>query len=826
MNVGLWTTDGCEVPLRGVEVTGEVAGALARVRVRQRYAHRGARPVEAVYTFPLPADAVLAGFTMTCQGRTLVAEVQEREAAFRAYDDAVLEGHGAALVEQERDNVFTATVGNLLPGEETVLELTYLQRVRCEEGALRWMLPTVVAPRYTPGAPGPDRTAHGAQEPTDRVPDADRVSPPQGEAPYTLALDMTFDVGRSAVCESPSHTLVCHTEDRRVRVRLARPEPLDRDLVVLLRDAADGPFATVTAHRAGDAPGVVAFGVVPDLWATQRESARVDVVFALDTSGSMEGSAIEEARAALRLCLRHLREGDRFNVVAFSSSAKWFSRAPVPFDGASLRSVDRWVAGLRAGGGTELLEPLADALGQVPDGVVVLLTDGQVSNEDELLRAALGARRSARVYSFGIGTAVSDALLRALARSTQGAVEFIHPGERIDEKVVAQFARAVAPRVTQVTARFVGLDVKDLAPATLPDLVDGEPWTVLGRYDAPAEGRLELRGRLGGRDFLLEVPVTLPSERANPCLPALWAWERVRDLESLETRDPRRARALQERVVALATEYGIASRYTSFVVVERREGERRVAGLPETRVVPVAAPAGSQGTLQKLQRVLLGAYDFGAGAAGSSAARGGRAPASRKLKKAAPPPQARRDKLSAPAPVPAPASASALAREASRRREAPGDAPLDQRAGDSFSECDAEAFEEESACLVPQEPFDPGALLAQQDASGLWPARRPLGAVETTTQALTELVAHGVGTADPTHGALVRKAVEALLAALQADPVAPELVPRALAAAWLASSGARTRRALEALVASLPGAEALRGRLGDDAFLRGLLGLP
>lgn len=206
-NAGLFSTDGNPIPLRGVAVSGEVIGGFAKVTVRQRYQNGERNPVEAIYTFPLPADATLVGFAMTCAGRRIDGVVKEREEAFKGYDDAVMDGHGAALLEQERPNVFTASVGNLLAGEETLVEVEYVQRVRADEGALRWMIPTLVAPRYIPGKPGGDRTADGWADPTDQVPDADRITPRIGEVEYGLALDLVFDLGRAVEVESPSHLL-------------------------------------------------------------------------------------------------------------------------------------------------------------------------------------------------------------------------------------------------------------------------------------------------------------------------------------------------------------------------------------------------------------------------------------------------------------------------------------------------------------------------------------------------------------------------------------------------------------------------------------------
>jgi Ca-activated chloride channel family protein len=192
---GLQTTAGTPIPLQGVAIAREIYGGYALLRVTQRYQNTEPQPVEAVYTFPLPADATLIGFSMECNGRRLAGIVKEREDAFRQYDDALVEGHGATLLEQERPNVFTISVGNLLPGEETLIEVQYAQRVHADEGVLRCMIPTLVAPRYIPGTPTGDRTGDGWAEPTNQVPDADRITPRIGIVTYGLTFDILFDFG-------------------------------------------------------------------------------------------------------------------------------------------------------------------------------------------------------------------------------------------------------------------------------------------------------------------------------------------------------------------------------------------------------------------------------------------------------------------------------------------------------------------------------------------------------------------------------------------------------------------------------------------------------
>ncbi|MBX5482632.1 MAG: VWA domain-containing protein, partial [Myxococcaceae bacterium] len=595
---GLSTKQGQQVPLLGVEIDGHVYGAHAQVRVRQRYRNAEPKPVEAVYTFPLPTDATLMGFQMTCDGRTLEGVVKEREQAFRDYDEAIASGHGAGLLDQERPNVFTAQVGNLLPNEETLIDVTYVEPVRADEGVLRWAVPTLVAPRYIPGTPRGDRTGHATAEPTDRVPDADRITPPIGDARYGLRLEVVFETGKPVRVESPSHAISVIDEPTRTRVHFAQDQvALARDVVLTARGVDGAPLQTFAAHREEGKPGTFMVTIVPDLFTPERSAAPQDVVFLIDVSGSMEGASIAEAKSALRLCLRHLREGDRFNVIAFNERFTTFSDHPEVFSQATLERADAWVQSLSADGGTEILAPLRHALRASPDATLVLLTDGQVGNEKEVLEQALALRRRARIYSFGIGTNVSDALLRDLARHSGGAVEFIHPGERVDEKVVAQFARAIAPRVDEMSVQFDGVAVSDLTPAPPRALVDGEPWVIFGRYDRPGRGRLEVRGAryipgdTAPERFSLTLPIELPERADTPWVQRLWARERVRDLEFADLRG-RRAESNRQRIVDLAVEHQLMTAFTSFVVIEHRTGARLATGQPETRVVPVNVPAG------------------------------------------------------------------------------------------------------------------------------------------------------------------------------------------------------------------------------------------
>ena len=849
MNAGLYTAAGAQVALRGVEVTGAVLGAYAKITVRQRYRHTGDGAVEAIYTFPLPADATLTGFAMTCGARRFEGVVKERDAAFRAYDDAVTAGHGAALLEQERANVFTANVGNLLPGEETLVEVEYVQRTAVDEASLRVMIPTLVAPRYIPGAPAGDRTAHGESAPTDRVPDADRISPPRADhVPYGLTLDLRFELGAPVDVTSPSHAITALRDEGCTHVRFAQHEvALDRDVVLTARGEAPGlaPIAGLSAHRGDDEKGYVALTVVPDLFSLGADAARTPtVVFVVDVSGSMEGDSIREARAAMRLCLRHLRDGDRFNILAFSTTYTAFAREPVAFSAATLARADRWCAALQADGGTELLDPMVAATAMAPDGVVVLLTDGQVGNEDEVLRAVLAKRgeRRTRVCSFGIGTNVSDALLRELGRATGGAVEFIHPGERIDEKVVAQFARAVAPRITKVSLTAKGVALDELSPQRLPDLVDGEAWTLFARYDAPGEGTLELRGQYGETPFALTLPASLPARRDAPAVPKLWAAERIRELEQAVVTG-RRADTMRARIVEIATAHNVSSRFTSFVVIEKREGARLAQGMPTTSVVPVNTPAGwamYEGAATADDES-VDDLAMPVGAARRGAPKGG---AMKKSKKPAPAMAPRMfgapsPKLAAPGAPPsvggampppmaapsmaAPAPAPMRAREMAKASIATMDFMLEEREEEASFMAFADAAPEPvlaEESVRASRVDDLAAVFGAQLASGLWgDGRNEIDDLRATARVFARLVTEGITTAHRLYGTQVRKAIERVTAVLQARAdVDPALATWTLAAARLLATGARTRSLVDGALTAHARALPDEARANDTAL--------
>ncbi|HEX9186524.1 MAG TPA: VIT and VWA domain-containing protein, partial [Vicinamibacteria bacterium] len=458
---GLVSREGARVPLVGVVARAEIRDYACRVCLSQRFRNDEDRPIEAVYKFPLDDGAAVSAFEVEVDGRTIRGRVEEREKAFEAYDEAMAAGHGAYLLDEERSDVFTVSVGNLPPGKEAVLRLTTVSELPLEGDAIRFTLPTTIAPRY---APAEDLKGVGESE-------ADRVSPPYAlEVPYGLTLEV--DVRTSAPVrsvESPSHPIAVTIDGGRATVRLSEREAvLDRDVVLKIA-LAETHAPRAVLERAPDGQAFALLSFRPRL---EAKPAPAEVLFLVDRSGSMQGTSIAEARNALQLALRSLRPGCQFNLVGFGSSYESLFPESRPYDEKSLAEATKQVERLQADlGGTELLPALEHVLATPPrPGLprqLFVLTDGEVSNTDAVIALARRHAGDTRVFTFGIGAGASHHLVKGLARAGEGEAEMIAPGERVEAKVMRQLSRALAQAFTEVSVDWGGLAVTQ-APYEVP----------------------------------------------------------------------------------------------------------------------------------------------------------------------------------------------------------------------------------------------------------------------------------------------------------------------------------------------------------------------
>jgi Ca-activated chloride channel family protein len=434
-------------PTLHTQVDMSVTGMLARVRVRQRFHNPGARWAEGIYVFPLPEHAAVDRLRMRIGERVIEGRIQERRQARKAYEQARRSGRRASLVEQERPNIFTASLTNIAPGEDITVEIAYQQTVRYVDGAFRLRFPMVVAPRYIPV--------------TDPVPDAGRITPPvahPGEAPLNpVSLTVHLDAGMAlASVTSPYHTI----QDRRQadgvhEIRLAEGTvAAERDFELIWRPIVGAqPRAAWFVQQTQDGPYGLLMLVPPQGPAPEPVTGR-ELVFVIDTSGSMHGESMEQAREALLLALGRLRGRERFNVIRFNDRTEGLfprARAATPGHIAAAR---RYVRAMDAEGGTEMAPALRRALrrGEGQGGLrqVVFLTDGSVGNEQALFRLIREHLGASRLFTVGIGSAPNSYFMRKAARFGRGSFTYIGDTGEVQETMSALFERLERAALTHI----------------------------------------------------------------------------------------------------------------------------------------------------------------------------------------------------------------------------------------------------------------------------------------------------------------------------------------------------------------------------------------
>ena len=592
-SAGLFTTGKVPVPvpLAGVSIEADVRSFYAKVVVAHRYVNHEATPIEAVYVFPLDEGAAVCAFEAVVDGTLVVGEVHERDEAFELYDDAMEAGHGAFLLDEERPDVFQASVGNLPPGKEVTVRLTYVTELAVDDGRLRFAIPTTVSPRY---APAEDKVGTGRSA-------SEALNPPvMLSVPYGLNLSVRVTMPDTiSAIESPSHPIALKMDHSGATVTLAQKDAaLDRDFVLSIEaPGLDAPQALV--ERQDDGTEAIGVAFAPAFATT---SAPAELIFLVDRSGSMGGDSIEEVRNSLQLCLRSMTPGCRFNIVGFGSTHEALFPESRAYEQSTLEAASAHVARMKADlGGTELLPALQFVLEQkgaaeLPRQVVVL-TDGEVTNTDAVIGLAGTNASTARIFTFGIGAGASHHLVRGLARAGGGTAEFIYPGERIEPKVLRQLARLLSPALTDVCVEWVGGTVSQ-APVKIPPVFAGGRLLVYGFVKGcrPASVRLTAAAPSGPLSFDVAVPDAAAGSRQT--VATLAARARIRELEGgsdwLSARGSqqkdRKASSARNEIIALSLRYGLLSRETSFVAIERRDTP--VTGDVKLRKVPIALTTG------------------------------------------------------------------------------------------------------------------------------------------------------------------------------------------------------------------------------------------
>jgi len=563
--------------LMNTDVDMQISGLVARVSVRQEFHNEGNEWVEGIYVFPLPENAAVDRMRLHVGDRFIEGEIQEKEHAKKTYEQARQAGKKASLVQQQRPNLFTTSVANVAPGERVVVEIEYLEDIRYENGRFSIRFPMTLTPRYISGQPLADKVGNGWSPDTDRVADASLITPPMVSASRGHRLTLTANINAGAplaTVTSRYHPVSVSEENGHYRVTLSAGQvAMDHDFELDWKPVPSAvPRALVFTETIEGQPHHLLMVMPPDQGEAPPVLMPREVIIIIDTSGSMHGVSIAEAKRAVHLALKSLQAVDRFNVIEFNSSTTALYPASVAASPSNIANAVNFVQQLRANGGTEMRPALELALSSKTEEShlrqIVFVTDGSVGYEDEMFSMIEDKLGSARLFTVGIGSAPNSWFMRKAAEAGRGSYTFISALHEVREKMEGLFRKLEHPQVTDIVVQWPSSVAVDSYPQTIPDLYLGEPVTVKTRASGEfrANDTVRISGNFVTGGWSKVLPLELREESEG--IAALWARARIAELMEAERRGGD-SDGLRASIVETALAHHLVSRYTSLVAVDK-----------------------------------------------------------------------------------------------------------------------------------------------------------------------------------------------------------------------------------------------------------------
>jgi Ca-activated chloride channel homolog len=621
-------------PLEGTKVEADIAGFGARVTVRQTFINPSRTPIEAIYTFPLPADAAVDRMNMRIGDRLIQGEIKRREEARRIYDAAKRAGYSAALLDQERPNIFTQSVANLVPNAKVEIEISYVQLLKFEEDKFEFTYPMVVGPRFLGSAPDPSKIAPP-------------ITPKGTRTGANIELRVRIEAGAPVTSiESELHEIMKlgSGSSHGATVMLAKKDEIpNRDFILRYGVASNTVQSALLTYADRRNGGFFTLILMPPKAPAPDQISPRELIFVVDQSGSQNGFPIGKSRELCRKMIEAMRPGDTFNVMGFNTALNALWPAPRPNTLENRLQALQFVAGLRANGGTMLNMAINAAMQSPPDPkrlrLILFNTDGFVGDDFAILDSIQKHRGSTRIFTFGIGNGVNRFLIDAMSAEGRGDAEIVTLEADTDRAVAKFLRRTQSPVLTNIQARFEGAAVADVLPSAIPDVFSEKPVILKGRYTRPGKGTLVLTGLLGGehpwrKEIALNfsegptyetIVADLPEggeagvsafangQESRPenlesayggrgsAIATLWAREMIDEVMRRNwlamirpggegNARTNREQAVQSAVLQLGLRFGLMTQFTSFVAVEKRVVN--IGGKMRTVAVPVEMTDG------------------------------------------------------------------------------------------------------------------------------------------------------------------------------------------------------------------------------------------
>ena len=583
------------LPLKTTAVDVKISGVIADVTVTQTYRNEGLRAIEARYVFPGSTRAAVGGLTVRLGDRIVTAKIREKHQARIDYDAASKAGKTVALLEQHLPNVFQMNVANILPGDEVKVELRYTELMVPNAGNYQFVFPTVVGPRYNSAQSGAADSAWVSQ-PTLR--NNEKLVEASSNPGFSLKATLDTPLGIKEV-RSTTHAIDVGRKDndRHADVRLAANagSAADRDFVLDYRLAGEQIESGLMLYegRGDGAENFFLAMIEPPKSVPASALIRRDYIFVVDISGSMHGFPLDTAKATLQRLIGGLRSSDTFNVLLFAGSNTMLSQRSLPATRGNIEKAMTTIDGYEGGGSTELIPALKRVYAEPKDPdvsrTVVVVTDGYVTVEREAFELVRKNLSKANLFAFGIGSSVNRHLIEGMARAGMGEPFVITDPLQAPEQA-ARFRRMVeSPVLTNVKATFEGLDVYDVEPPALPDVLGERPVIVFGKWRGEAKGRLVVEGRAANGPYRQEMAVkdAVGSARDLSALRSLWARHRIASLTDQETLEG--GELLSKTITELGLKYSLLTQYTSFIAIDeivRNTAPQNATGVDQPLPLP------------------------------------------------------------------------------------------------------------------------------------------------------------------------------------------------------------------------------------------------
>ena len=566
-------------PLKETSVSVNISNIIADTHITQVYANNGETPINAKYVFPASTKVSVHGMTMQIGDQLVTAQIKEREEAEEEFEEAKSEGKSASLMEQQRPNVFTMEVANVMPGDEIRIELHYTEMIEPSEGTYEFVFPTVTGPRYVSESTDPnDGTSQWVETPYLH----EGATPPG-----------TYDINVNLSAGVPITDLSCKSHDVQIswkeqnntqaQISLADKTEFsgNRDFILTYKltgqDTSSGLLLSTAPAESGGENFFLLTIQPPERVEPEAIPPR-EYIFVLDVSGSMSGYPLDTAKRLIKNLVSSLEEQDSFNLILFANDAIPMASKSVPATEQNIRKALDLIDQQEGSGGTEMADALRGAVALSSQNIdpskedisrsIVVITDGYISGEREIFEIINNNLASVSFFPFGIGTSVNRYLIEGIAKAGQGE-PFIVTDDADADQMAERFRTYIqSPVLTNINVKIDGFDVYDVEPQSVPTLFSQKPITLMGKWRGEAAGTIEITGQTGSGPYSESISVAenaTQTAQSDQTLAYLWARKRLERITDygLNTSNP----DIKQEVTQLGLNYSMLTPYTSFIAV-------------------------------------------------------------------------------------------------------------------------------------------------------------------------------------------------------------------------------------------------------------------